>query len=105
MEVTPCCTSPEPALRLTGELALGYRLLFDMDNLHRGLLRVTVDGATHTTALSPTSGVMRWGPQAVSRLAQFQHYLVEGVWHIWIGFDPHPVSRLSAAAKVARPFS
>jgi hypothetical protein len=70
-----------------GELGLGYRLLFDMDNLHRGLLRVTVDGTTHTTVLSPTSGLMRWGPQAVSRLAQFQHYLVEGIWHIWIGFD------------------
>lgn len=70
-----------------GELGLGYRLLFDMDNLHRGLLRVTVDGTTHTTVLSPTSGVMRWGSQAVSRLVQFQHYLVEGVWHIWIGFD------------------
>ena len=30
---------------------------------------------------------MRWGTQAVSRLDQFQHYLVEGIWHIWIGFD------------------
>jgi hypothetical protein len=70
-----------------GELALAYRLLFDMDNLHRGLLRVSVDGTTHTTVLSPTSGVMRWGTQAVSWLDQFQHYLVEGIWHIWIGFD------------------
>lgn len=71
----------------SGELELGYRLLFDLDNLHRGLLRVTVDGTTHTAVLSPTSGVMRWGAQAVSRVDQFRQYLVEGVWHIWIGFD------------------
>ena len=71
----------------TGELELGYRLLFDLDNLHRGLLRITVDGATHTTVLSPTSGTTRWGTQAVSRLDHFRQFLVEGVWHIWIGFD------------------
>jgi hypothetical protein len=71
----------------TGELGLGYRLLFDLDNLHRGLLRVTVDGTTHSTVLSPSSGAMRWGSQAVSRLEQFKHYLIEGIWHIWIGFD------------------
>ena len=71
----------------SGELELGYRLLFDLDNLHRGLLRVSVDGTTHTAVLSPTSGVMRWGAQAVSRVEQFRQYLVEGIWHIWIGFD------------------
>lgn len=71
----------------SGELELAYRLLFDLDNLHRGLLRVSVDGTTHTAVLSPTSGTMRWGAQAVSRVDQFRQYLVEGIWHIWIGFD------------------
>ncbi|PKO87459.1 MAG: hypothetical protein CVU18_10675 [Betaproteobacteria bacterium HGW-Betaproteobacteria-12] len=71
----------------SGELRLGYRLLFDLDNLHRGLLRLNLDGTTHTTVLSPTSGEQRFGPEAVSRLAQFRQYLVEGIWHIWIGFD------------------
>jgi len=81
-------------LRLTGtcpaqagDLALSYRLLFDLDSLHRGLLRVTVDGTGHTTVLSPTSGTLRFAPGEVSRLQQFQQYLVEGIWHIWIGFD------------------
>ena len=70
-----------------GDLQLGYRLLFDLDGLHRGLLRLTVDGTTHSTVLSPTSGTLRFGPDAVSRLTQFRQYLVEGIWHIWIGFD------------------
>jgi len=71
----------------SGDLQLGYRLLFDLDSLHRGLLRLTVDGTTHTTVLSPSSGVLRFGAEEASRLVQFQQYLVEGIWHIWIGFD------------------
>ncbi|MDO8284844.1 MAG: HupE/UreJ family protein [Rhodoferax sp.] len=71
----------------TGDLSLNYRLLFDLDGLHRGLLRITVDGTGHTTVLSPTSGTLRFAAGEVSRLKQFQQYLVEGVWHIWIGFD------------------
>ena len=70
-----------------GDLTLSYRLLFDLDSLHRGLLRITVDGTGHTTVLSPTSGALRFAAGEVSRLKQFQQYLVEGIWHIWIGFD------------------
>lgn len=71
----------------TGDLGLHYRLLFDLDNLHRGLLRLTLDGVTHTTVLSPTSGVLPFSATAVSHWEQFTKYLVEGIWHIWIGFD------------------
>lgn len=71
----------------TGDVALQYRLLFDLDNLHRGLLRLSLDGATHTTVLSPTSGWVTFSAAQVSRWAQFKQYLVEGIWHIWIGFD------------------
>ncbi|MBI2275840.1 MAG: HupE/UreJ family protein [Dechloromonas sp.] len=70
-----------------GDLQLGYRLLFDLDGLHRGLLRLTLDGTTHSTVFSPTSGTLHFGAEAVSRLTQFGQYLVEGIWHIWIGFD------------------
>jgi len=71
----------------TGALGLHYRLLFDLDSLHRGLLRLTLDGATHSTVLSPTSGVLQFGTAQATRWEQFSQYLVEGVWHIWIGFD------------------
>ena len=76
-------TCPGP----TGALGLQYRLLFDLDKLHRGLLRLTLDGVTYTTVLSPTSGVVQFGAAQASRWAQFSQYLVEGIWHIWIGFD------------------
>lgn len=70
-----------------GELGLQYRLLFDLDQLHRGLLRLTLDGSPYTTVLSPTSGLVQFGAALESRWTQFSRYLVEGIWHIWIGFD------------------
>jgi hypothetical protein len=71
----------------TGDLGLQYRLLFELDNLHRGLLRLSLDGVTHTTVLSPSSGLLQFSAEKVSRLKQFTKYLEEGIWHIWIGFD------------------
>lgn len=70
-----------------GELALNYRLLFELDALHRGLLRLGLDGTTQTAVLSPERAEQRFTSGEVSRLAAFGQYLVEGIWHIWIGFD------------------
>lgn len=71
----------------TGDLALAYRLLFELDALHRGLLRLTLDGVTQAAVLSPERGEQRFVAGEVSRLSAFGQYLIEGIWHIWIGFD------------------
>lgn len=71
----------------TGNLALQYRLLFDLDKLHRGLLRLTLDGTAYTSVLSPASDTVNFGGSQASRWDQFKRFLIEGVWHIWIGFD------------------
>lgn len=70
-----------------GDMTLGYRLLFELDALHRGLLRLTLDGTSQTAVLAPDRAEQRFSAGEVSRLAQFGQYLVEGIWHIWIGFD------------------
>ncbi len=71
----------------TGALSINYRLLFDLDALHRGLLNLDLDGVQQTAVLSPDTGVLHIDAQASSRLSQFRQYVVEGIWHIWIGFD------------------
>jgi hypothetical protein len=81
LRLTGTCPSDSPVL------ALSYRLLFDIDQLHRGLLRLEVDGVSHTSVLGPDSGVLNVKAGETSRLAQFGQYLVEGTFHIWIGFD------------------
>ncbi len=64
-----------------------YRLFFDLDPTHRGLLRLERDGAAQTGVLSPERPRLAFRGGESSRLAQFFDYLREGVWHIWVGFD------------------
>jgi hypothetical protein len=71
----------------TQALQIHYRLLFDLDALHRGLLRLNLDGITQTAVLGPDTGVLTLRAGEASRLDQFVQYVVEGIWHIWIGFD------------------
>lgn len=70
-----------------GDVRLSYRLLFELDALHRGLLRLNIDGVGHTAILSPTSGEPHFGAGTTSRIRQFGQFVVEGIWHIWIAFD------------------
>jgi hypothetical protein len=72
--------------RDAGPLTIQYSLLFDLDAQHRGLLKLDLDGATHSAVLGPQSGVMQFA-EATTAGAQFVQYLWQGVWHIWIGFD------------------
>ena len=37
--------------------------------------------------LGPDTGVLKVQAGETSRLTQFAQYMVEGIWHIWIGFD------------------
>jgi hypothetical protein len=68
-------------------LEAGYRLFFDLDPTHRGLLRFEHGEAAQTAVLSPARPSITLRAGEASALAQFADYLKEGVWHIWIGFD------------------
>jgi hypothetical protein len=69
------------------ELAIGYRLLADIDAQHRGLLSLATPGGTRSAILLPQGEPQRFVLHQPGRWQQFVDYLVEGVWHIWIGFD------------------
>jgi hypothetical protein len=71
----------------TAALKVQYRLLFDQDALHRGLLKLDLDGVTHSAVLSPDTGVLVVRAGESSGWGQFVQFVMEGVWHIWIGFD------------------
>ena len=70
------------------ELTLRYALLFDQDNLHRALVKVEVPGAETSALLSPDrpeTALLQAQPRSAWQV--FVQYVVEGVWHIWIGLD------------------
>ncbi|WP_446810742.1 HupE/UreJ family protein [Methylomonas sp. 2BW1-5-20] len=72
----------------SGPLSLGYRLFFDLDPQHRGLISVVHEGQTDTAIFNPdrqlTEFVLDADPSLWRVLA---HFGDEGIWHIWIGFD------------------
>jgi len=68
-------------------LDASYRLLFDIDPQHKGLLRLTNAGQTSTAIFTPDSPAQHLAVRDASRWRQFADYVKHGVWHIWIGFD------------------
>jgi hypothetical protein len=68
-------------------LDASYRLLFDIDPQHKGLLRLTNAGQTSTAIFTPDSPMQHLDVRDASRWRQFADYVKHGVWHIWIGFD------------------
>ena len=75
------CPAPTEALRIA------YRLFFDLDPQHKGLLNVTGTGGTYTHIFSPQNDSLRLEAAVGSPAAQFLVYLREGIRHIWKGFD------------------
>lgn len=70
---------------VTGPLGIEYRLLFDIDRSHRALLRVRE--GTRASALVLTPDAPRWRDTSASRLSTVRSFLLQGVHHIWIGYD------------------
>lgn len=70
-----------------GEIELAYSLFADTDPTHRGLLRARLGGGTVTAVLGPDRPRLILGTGGRSRWEQFSDYSIEGVWHIWTGFD------------------
>ena len=70
-----------------GRMTVAYDLFADLDPQHRGLLRVDTAHGVQTAILGPghrEAGFMLADPAPGGR---FLHYVEEGVWHIWIGYD------------------
>lgn len=69
-------------------LTIRYRLFFDLDPSHRGLLRLQYQGHTQTAVFSPEQPERRVElATPSSSWREFTEFVKEGVWHIWIGYD------------------
>lgn len=68
-------------------LAIKYSLLFDVDPLHRGLLRIEHQGHTQTAIFSPEQPHAQFDLLGTSKWREFLQFVHEGIWHIWIGYD------------------
>lgn len=69
------------------QLTVDYRLLFDIDAQHKGLLRLTQGGQTSTAIFSRGSPAQEFSVAERSRWAESRQFIHEGIRHIWLGFD------------------
>ena len=81
LRFSAACPAPPQQLQMT------YSLFADIDPQHRGLLRLDAQGSTRTAIFSPENASQRFDLAAPDAWVQFRDYVIEGVWHIWIGFD------------------
>ena len=75
-------------------IKLGYSLIFAQDNLHRAIVKVDLPDFQSSAILSPDRPEAQIAKADSSAIKVFAQYLIEGVWHIWIGID-HIVFLLS----------
>ncbi|MBC7609638.1 MAG: HupE/UreJ family protein [Polaromonas sp.] len=74
-------------------LKASYSMLFDVDPSHRGLLQWIAPvakgspEAAQALIFSTESAEQTLALQPPSPWQTFSQYVVEGVWHIWIGYD------------------
>ena len=68
-------------------LGVDYRLFFDLDPQHKGLLKLEAGGATRSAIFSVSTAEQQFELAQVNRAGQFLEYVREGVAHIWSGFD------------------
>lgn len=76
------------------QLDFRYRLFFENDSMHRGLL--LWEGETVTEELLEEDTALIFGPNSVQQrldldnipsLPRVRTFVVQGAWHIWIGLD------------------
>jgi HupE / UreJ protein len=79
LRLSGICPQPGPAL------LIDYRLLFDIDPTHRGLMQYLHGGRSDSAIFSSDARTQTMG--AGTAWKQFMAYVHEGVWHIWLGFD------------------
>ena len=69
------------------QLVVDYTLFADIDPQHRGLLSLATRDGTRSAVLSAQGGAAKFALSAPAKAEQFWSFVVEGVWHIWQGFD------------------
>lgn len=68
-------------------IGIAYKLFFDFDAQHKGLLNLAYRGRTQSLVFTAEQTQQHFVLAEISALRQFLSYAREGVWHIWIGYD------------------
>jgi hypothetical protein len=69
------------------ELGVDYRLFFELDPQHRGIVRIDAAGTSRTHTMSKADHEPRFTLSDSGRLRQLGAIVKQGIIHIWLGYD------------------
>ncbi len=75
------CDLPKEAI------ALKYNLFFDVDKDQKAFVKIADDNRSRPVILSDRKVEVTLKLQKESLWSAFKNFLIEGIWHIWIGYD------------------
>lgn len=81
LRFSAACPRPPESLKVA------YRLFFELDPQHKGLLRLEMPEGTRTAIFGPQSQEQSFAAGRASLGRQFAAYWAAGVEHIWTGYD------------------
>lgn len=68
-------------------LGLDYRLFFELDPQHRGIVRIDAAGMSRTHTMSKNDHEPRFSLADAGRMRQLGSIVKQGIVHIWLGYD------------------
>lgn len=69
------------------DLHVEYRLFFDVDPQHRGIVRIDANGTSRTHTMTQAAHDEHFDLSGSGRMRQLGAIVKEGVLHIWTGYD------------------
>jgi hypothetical protein len=81
LQFTASCPGP------ISRLAIGYSLLFDIDQQHHGLLNLEQAGESRTAIFTPDAARQEFDLTTAPAHSPLLAYWIDGIWHIWRGYD------------------
>ncbi len=69
------------------EITIFYDLFFDIDSGQKAFISFKDQNSSQPMILSSFKSKISIDLKKASKLQSFLNFLVEGIWHIWIGFD------------------
>ena len=72
---------------IPSKLTVVYRLMYDLDPYHRGIVTIHSGNKIAGAVLGPSDPVASLDLRSPDRWGEFKSFVTDGVWHIWTGID------------------
>lgn len=72
---------------IPSKLTVVYRLMYDLDPYHRGIVTIHSGDKIAGAVLGPSNPVASLNLREPDRWGEFKSFVTDGIWHIWTGID------------------